>query len=306
MKKFLAVSDLSTEEILHVLDRADALRERWHANDMPKSLAKERVALWFYGNGFRNRLAFEIGARAMGADVAFVPGELGVHEPLVDIGHYLGNWFSMLVVRAKRHADLLGVANRTDFPLINARTSYNHPCEIVGDLQYIRQKRGSLDGLNVAFVGEASNLCMSWLEAATRLPIAVTQIAPPGYAVDPAVLARMSRGARGTLSVSHDLHATIGSSTEVIYTDCWPKVEAANDVARTFLPYQIDASVLSRMSTSGFFLPCPPVTRGQEVSVDAMNSPLCQNYAAKACLLHAQNAIMEFVASGVGRGPRGE
>src|SRR5262249_16577488 len=148
-------------------------------------------ALWFFGQGFRNRMAFEIGARAMGADVAFVPGELGVHEPLEDIGHYLENWFSMLVVRARRHAELLDVASRIDTPIINARTNYNHPCEILGDLQYIRGKRGSLEGLNVAFVGEASNLCMSWFEAATRLPLTVTQIAPPGHEVAPDLLAQM-------------------------------------------------------------------------------------------------------------------
>lgn len=231
----------------------------------------------------------------MGADVSFVPGELGVHEPLEDIGHYLENWFSMLVIRAKSHADLTKVADQIEIPTINARTNYNHPCEIVGDLQYIRQKRGSLDGLNVAFVGEATNLCMSWFEAATRLPISVTQIAPQGYAVDATLLHQLRQGARGELHVSHDLGSQIGPATDVVYTDCWPNAEGAKDVAASFLPYQIDTAVLGRMNANGFFLPCPPVTRGHEVSVEAMNSPLCQDYAAKEFLLHSQNAIMEFL-----------
>jgi ornithine carbamoyltransferase len=187
------------------------------------------------------------------------------------------------------------VASQIDHPIINARTNYNHPCEVIGDLQYIRQKRGSLDGLKLAFVGEASNLCMSWFEAATRLPISVTQIAPRGYAVDTTLLNQMKQGAQGELAVSHDLLSHIGPDTDVIYTDCWPKAEGAKDIADSFLAYQIDTAVLGKMNADGFFLPCPPVTRGREVSVDAMNSPLCQNYAAKEFLLHSQNAIMEFL-----------
>jgi ornithine carbamoyltransferase len=127
--------------------------------------------------------------------------------------------------------------------------------------------------------------------------IAVTQIAPRGHEVNADVLARMKQGAKGTLSVGHDLHSQIGRYTDVIYTDCWPKAGAAEYVAATFLPYRIDTAVLERMNANGFFLPCPPVTRGQEVSADAMKSPLCQNYAAKDCLLHAQNAIMEFIVN---------
>lgn len=295
MKSFLEIGDLSTDELMYVLDRADALQRLWHANQMPQSLASKRVALWFFGNGFRNRLAFEIGARAMGADVSFVPGDLGVQEPIDDIGHYLKNWFSMLVVRARSHVDLTTLHAQVDISIINARTNYNHPCEVVGDLHYIRQRRGSLEGLNVVFVGEASNLCMSWFEAAVRFPISVTQVAPPGYEVDSKLLDTMKASARGSLGVSHDLSNQIGSNTDVIYTDCWP-IGEESAIRALFLPYQIDNNILKKMSGTGFFLPCPPVTRGQEVTAEAMNSHLCHAYEAKAHLLHAQNSIMEFLS----------
>ena len=94
---------------------------------MPKSLRNLKIGLWFYGNGFRNRVAFELGAKEMGAFVSFIPGELGVHEPLEDIAGYLGNWFSMLIIRAKRHEDLLRVASLSNIPIINARTDKSHP-----------------------------------------------------------------------------------------------------------------------------------------------------------------------------------
>jgi len=296
MKNFLAITDLTTDELIQILDRADQLREAWHSHAMPLTLRNQRIALWFYGQGFRNRVAFEIGARAMGADVAFVPGELGVHEPLQDIGRYLRNWFSMLIIRARTHADVLAVAHDAAIPTINARTNHNHPCEIMGDLQYVRKVRGSLEGLTVVFVGEVTNLCMSWFEAAVRFSISVVQVAPPHYLLPDNTLNELRRHAVGKISTSSDLHHAISKKTEVIYTDCWPKGGDPERVKSLFLPYQITGEIVNRISDHGLFLPCPPVTRGQEVSEEAMRSEKCQDYAAKEYLLHAQNAIMEFLA----------
>lgn len=266
---------------------------------MPQPLSGERVALWFYGQGFRNRLAFELGAREMGAVVAYVPGELGVHEPIEDITGYLQNWFSMLVLRARRHEELLDVAARSAIPVINARTDRSHPCEILGDLMYLRGRRGALDGLKVVFVGEPSNLCKSWLEAASVLPIEVVQVCPAGYEVDDAELAELDTGATGKLGVTNDLEEAL-VDVDLIYTDCWPKAASTEDrekIREAFLPYQITPRHLQRLGDKGVFLPCPPVTRGEEVSADAMHSPRCENHAAKDCLLHVQNAIMEAVAA---------
>ena len=110
MSDFLNLNDLSYTELLNVLDRADVLQQRWRDNQMPQSLRTKRIGMWFWGQGFRNRTAFEIGARAMGADVVYIPGELAVHEPIEDVSHYLDNWFSMLVIRCRHYEDLKRVA----------------------------------------------------------------------------------------------------------------------------------------------------------------------------------------------------
>lgn len=223
----------------------------------------------------------------MGGQVSYIPGELGQHEPLEDIGYYLENWFSMLVVRAANHSDLTYLAAHTSIPVINARTNFSHPCEIMGDLQFIRKTRGSLDGLNVVFVGEVTNLCMSWFEAAVRFPIRVTQIAPEGYIASETLIHQLNAQAMGEVASSTVLAV---DDADLIYTDCWPKTA---NISTLFLPYQITGSHLSRLREGAIFLPCPPVTRGEEVSEDAMQSPLCMNYRAKAYLLHSQNAILE-------------
>jgi len=292
MKNFIEITDFEIDELLQILDRADELQIAWQTKTMPDSLKNENIALWFLGNGFRNRMAFEIGARAMGADVSFVPGELGIHEPLEDIGAYLDNWFSLLVMRTRSHSDLEFVCNNSDTPIINGRTDFNHPCEIIGDLQYIRKQRGSIEGLEIVFVGEVANLSMSWFEAAVRFPIKVIQVAPKGYELPDKKLNELMENAKGEIKVLNDFENAITSNTDVIYTDCWPRTHKAKEL---FLPFQITGNTLSKMNQNGFFLPCPPVTRGQEVSFDAMNSHLCKNYEAKEYLLHSQNAIMEFL-----------
>jgi ornithine carbamoyltransferase len=299
LKNFISLRDFSYKELIGLLDRADYLRTAWKNNKMPKSLQNLKIGLWFYGNGFRNRVAFELGAKEMGASISFIPGELGVHEPLDDIAGYLGNWFSMVVIRAKRHEDLLRVASLSTIPIINARTDKSHPCEIMGDLQYIRRYRGELNGLKVVFVGEPTNLCMSWFEAATVFPIKVTQVCPPGYEISQGLLRELEKGAKGEIIATNDLDDAL-KSVDVIYTDCWP--HAGDDtekkkVKAAFLAYQIREKHLLALNEKGIFLPCPPVTRGEEVSPEVMESPLCKNFEAKDNLLHIQNAIMEFVAA---------
>ncbi len=295
MKHFLRVDDFSKEEICMILDRANRLQRCWKSNAMPKSLKDKKIALWFYGQGFRNRVAFEIGARSMGADVSYIPGDLGIHEPIEDIAHYLNNWFSLLVIRCKEQNDICRVAADSAFPVINARTSANHPCEIIGDLQYIYGRRGTLDDLAVVFVGEVTNLCMSWFEAARVLPIHVTQVGPEGFLGSAELIEKMNDGATGSIRVSSVMDAQITKETDVIYTDCWPSNGNKEAIKELFLPYQITKSVVRKMNPKGFYMPCPPITRGEELSEDSLTAPQYCDYQAKEYLLHSQNAIMEYL-----------
>jgi ornithine carbamoyltransferase len=296
VKHFLSLADFTSGEILALLKDADELCEAWQEGRMPQSLSGHSVALWFCDQGFRNRVAFDIGAQAMGAQISFIPGSLGRRENVTDMASYLANWFSIVVVRAEQHTDLLEFAKASKIPIINARTNHNHPCEVLGDLHFIRRERGSLDGLRVVFVGEAGNLCYPWLEAAHSLPISVTQICPPGYEADQAIVTRLSNGAIGDLKVSHDFDLV--RKADVIYTDCWPQRhsdEEKEKVKTFFSPYRITGQLLDSCQPRTIFLPCPPVTRGEEADDEALKHSCCRVYEAKKFLLHSQNAIMRYV-----------
>jgi ornithine carbamoyltransferase len=294
-KDFITFLDYTTAELTALLDLAAELRRAWHAGaGLPQNLAGKAVGFLWEAGGFRNRVSFELGIARMGGVAIHVPGQLDGREPVEDVARYLDNWFDAIVARAKVHSHMERLGSAARIPVINARTNFNHPCEILGDLAYIRARRGSLERLKVTFVGEATNLCHPWFEAAARLPIEVVQVCPQGYQAEAAFVAALQAEAVGALRVTHDLEAGL-KGAHVIYTDCWPGASDPVGKARIrvqFLPYQITAETLRRASPDVFFLPCPPVTRGEEVSEDAMTAFGDQVFEAKEYLLHAQNAVL--------------
>jgi len=296
-RHFLTVSDLSPPELSALFDRAQALATAFHQRKMPQVLQGKRVALSFEDGGFRNRVAFELGIKQMGGAAVYIPGRPGEREAADDIARYLSNWFDAIVIRTPDFQVLEQMARVVRVPVINARTRHNHPCEILGDLAFVRQARGSLDGLTVVFVGEPTNLCHSWCEAAARLPIQVIQVCPPGYEVNADYLRELMRSAVGVVKSTHELEPALRTA-DVVYTDCWPShqdAESGQRVAREFGPYRVAAAALELTPRSCVFLPCPPVTRGEEISDDAMTSPRCKVYEAKEHLLHAQNALLSMM-----------
>ena len=293
-KDFITFLDYTEAEMISLLDLAGTLRDAWQTKQLPQNLKGKSIALIWDAEGFRNRVSFELGIAAMGGIAIQIPGQLDVRESIEDVAAYLDNWFDGIVSRARTHSHMQRLANAAQLPLINARTDFNHPCEILGDLAYIRAKRGTLEKLKVAFVGEATNLCHPWFEAAARLPIQVIQICPKEYRVDARFLSELQQDAIGILAVSHDLDTGL-KDTNVVYTDCWPKRNSQEEhehIAQQFLPYQITVEKLKLTSSDVLFLPCPPVTRGEEVSEDAMTYLGHHVYEAKEYLLHAQNAVL--------------
>ena len=201
-RDFISFLDWSAEELKRLVETTESFRRRWQAGNTPPALRGKRIALIWNASGFRNRVTFELGISELGGVSVEVPVRLGEQEPIEDVIHYLDNWVDAIVARTATHDEMLRLARSSRVPVVNARTSFNHPCEILGDLAYISKTRGGLDGLRVVFVGEATNLGHSWFEAAARFPINVVQICPKGYEIDGDFLQRVAGDAVGEVSVS--------------------------------------------------------------------------------------------------------
>lgn len=279
-RDFLQFQDLDADTIRTIIDRARIMAAAWNDRAMPQGLDGKRVALIVDDGGWRNTTAFELGVKAMGGICASAPVRFNTVEATADLAKYLDNWFDVLVVRTRELSALRELASHANAPVINARTRSNHPCETLGDLAYVRSRRASLDGLKVVGIAPAANILRSWVEASSALPLHVTQIYPQDWHVQD--------GAAPNFATTTRLDALFDA--DVIVTDCWPDGASVDQL----LEYQVSASLLDRCRPDVIFLPCPPVTRGREVSLDAMSHRACQSLAAKAYLLHAQNALLEW------------
>lgn len=282
-RDFLEFHDLGADAILSIIDRAQVFAEAWSDRAMPQRLAGKRVALIADDSGWRNTTAFDLGVKAMGGICVCPPIRFNTGEATADLAKYLDNWFDILVVRTRELSALRELASSADAPVVNARTRSNHPCETLGDLAYVRSKRAELDGLKIVGVSPAANILRSWVEASIALPLQVTQIYPEDWHVRDI--------ASPNFTATTSLDALF--EADVIITDCWPDGAPADQL----LGYQLSSTLLDRCRPDVIFLPCPPVTRGQEVSADALSHPACQSPRAKAYLLHAQNALLEWIVA---------
>ncbi|WP_041706292.1 ornithine carbamoyltransferase [Pseudomonas fulva] len=283
-KDFLELHALPVEVIHTLLDRAGELAQRWDERNMPSTLRGKRVGVIVDDTGWRNTTAFDLGVQAMGGICAQVPISLGTRESVEDLAGYLDNWFDLLVVRTKQLEALQALADAAVAPVINARTRANHPCETLGDLAYIKRVKGTLEGLKVVVIAPDANILRSWVEASKVLPIQVVQVYPEAWHFQDAEL--LNANFQASEDMAHALDA------DVIVTDCWPQ----NAPYGQLLSYQVSAAFLDKARDDLLFLPCPPVTRGEEVTADAMPHASCRSREAKAFLLHAQNALMEWAA----------
>ncbi|MGN6565704.1 MAG: ornithine carbamoyltransferase, partial [Thermomicrobiales bacterium] len=221
-------------------------------------------------------------------------------EPIADIAGYLDNWVDALVVRTARHEAVVELARCAAAPVVNAMTDREHPCEVLADAQTLRERLGEFAGQKVVFVGGLTNVCRSWFHLAARLPIQFVFICPEGEEIDAATLAFVERAAPGTIAVTHDVQAGVRDAA-AICTDAWPRASDDAERVRRYAPYQVTSELLAQARPDAVLLPCPPVTRGEEVAADALASPAFAGYIGKENLLYTQQAILAMLLGGGAR-----
>ena len=287
-RDLLTLDQLTAREVEGIARRAIELSGHWSDRTMPKSLSGYRIGLIADLPGWRNPTALMLGATEMGAQCVEVTASLEGKEALEDLAGYFGNWFDSLAVRTPSLGKLHRFAKGFPGAVLNLRTNDNHPFETLGDLAFVLHRRGAWQDLKVAVAAPAGNILQSWIEAARALPITVTQVAPAS------LFASMENE---TGSVFTSVRPDPLLDADVIVTDCWPK-QVNQDTATQLEQLQITAALLEKCRPDVIFLPCPPVTRGQEVSADAIDHSKCLVQPAKAFLMHVQNAFLEFSLRG--------
>jgi ornithine carbamoyltransferase len=292
MKNLLSIESLSRKEILAVLDDT-AVMKSTRGRHAAHPLRHQCWAMIFSKSSTRTRVSFEVGIRELGGDAMFLAAadiQLGRGEPIKDTARVMGRMLHGAVIRTFDQKDVEEFAEFSGIPTINALTDEEHPCQILADLFTIRETRGSLDGLRVAFIGDADcNVARSWIWAAARLGFELVLAAPSKYQPPAELLAR----AGGNICITENLREA-APGADVLYTDVWVSMgkeeESAYRIAQ-LQGYQINAELLAA-SPSALVMHCLPAYRGKEIDDASFEAHADTIFRQAENRLHAQKAVM--------------
>ncbi|MGW8528806.1 ornithine carbamoyltransferase [Nocardiopsis sp. NPDC055824] len=301
-RHFLRDDDLTPDEQARVLDLADDMKKDRFGH---RPLAGPRtVALIFDKPSTRTRLSFSVGVADLGGSPLVLDSgstQMGRGEPLEDTARVLERQVAAVVWRTFAQKDLETLAAHISVPVVNSLTDEFHPCQILADLQTIREHKESLAGLTLAYLGDgANNMAHSYLLGGATAGLHVRVGAPDGYRPDPGVLARAARIAErtgGSVAVTTDPREA-ADGADVLATDTWVSMgqeDEAGDREAPFRPYIVDTALLSAAAPEAIVLHCLPAYRGKEISAEVIDGPRSVVWDEAENRRHAQKALLAFL-----------
>jgi ornithine carbamoyltransferase len=256
----------------------------------------------FEKSSTRTRVSFEVGMLQLGGHAIFLSSkdiQLGRGESASDTAKVLSRYVDGLMIRTFDHQTLEEFADHSSVSIINGLTDTHHPAQVLADLLTILEHKGSLKGLKMCYLGDASNnMCHSLIEGAVKVGMNITIACPKGYEPDAAILESAKTDAAktgATISIGSDPKEMI-QQADVVVTDVWTSMgQEAETAARlqTFAPYQVNNELCQHAKSDYIFLHCLPAHRGDEVTAEVIDGPHSVVYDEAENRLHAQKAILK-------------
>lgn len=293
MKHLLSIEELTKEQIENIVDLAILLKKDRKAS--PQVLAGQQWALIFTKSSTRTRVSFEVGIRELGGQVMFLSGadiQLGRGEPIKDTARVLSRMIHGVVIRTFAQQDVVDFAQYGTIPTINALTDDEHPCQILADLQTIKERLSGWEGKRVCFLGDGDcNVARSWIWASARLGFELVIGAPKAFQPQETFM----RGVpAGTVSVVDDPALAV-KGCDVLYTDVWVsmgKEAESADRIETLKPWQINDALLKHARPGAIVMHCLPAYRGKEITDEVMEAHAAVIFDQAENRLHAQKAVI--------------
>ena len=300
LRHFLQFSDLSSQEILYVLDRARLIKDKFKRYEPHHPLHDRTLAMVFEKASTRTRVSFEAGMYQMGGSVIHLTttdSQLGRSEPIEDTARVVSRMVDIIMIRTFEQTRIERFASHSRVPVINGLTNEFHPCQILADIFTFIEHRKSIAGKIVAWVGDANNMAYTWIQAAELLGFTLHVSAPVGYRLDPA---RITTVKPGVLKEFDDPRQACRGA-DLVTTDVWTSMgyEAENEVRRNaFADWSVDADMMAQASPEALFMHCLPAHRGEEVAAEVIDGPQSVVWDEAENRLHVQKALMEFLLLG--------
>ena len=302
-RDFLSVDDLAPEELWGLLESADTVKK--DPGGWSERLKGKSVALIFEKPSTRTRVSFEVAVNSMGGDAVVLRGDelqLGRGETIEDTGKVLSRYVDAIVVRTFGQDRVERLADAARVPVINALSDDEHPCQCLADLQTIREKKGDLGGLPIAYLGDGNNVAHSLMFGGVKLGMDVRIACPEGYEPFPSVVDRcrdIASETRARLVITNVVaEAAVGA--EVLYTDVWASMgqeQEAKERAETFKRYQLNTEVVDMAHDEVVVMHCLPAHRGEEIAPEVIDGPRSIVWDQAENRLHAQKALLAHLLS---------
>lgn len=302
-RDFISILDFTAREIEYILEVGSEIKKMQKAGTPHHYLAGKTLGMIFQKASTRTRVAFEVGMYQLGGHALFLSPrdiQLGRGETIKDSALVLGRMLDGIMIRTFEHEEVLELARWSSVPVINGLTDLLHPTQVIGDLMTIKEHKGELKGLKLAFIGDGNNVAHSLLNGGCRVGMDVVIASPPGFEPDRAVLAQARREAQANgvnLRVVSDPEEAVAGA-DVVYTDVWASMgqeEQAQEKEKQFLKYQINRQLLQQAKKDAIVMHCLPAKRGKEITDEVMDGPQSVVFDEAENRLHAHKAIMAVI-----------
>ena len=296
MKHLLKLLDLSTEEITDILNLTDQLKyEQKHG--IPHNILKgQTLGMIFQKSSTRTRVSFETGMYQLGGQALFLSSrdlQIGRGEPVQDTARVLSRYLSGIMIRTFAQKEVEDLAEYGSIPIINGLTDYCHPCQVLADLQTVREHKNKLDGLKFCYIGDGNNMANSLTVGALKVGMSVSLGCPEGYFPDQTIIDFAKQYPGKFQIISNPVEAA--ADADVVYTDVWASMGQEGEAAKrreVFKGYQINDAVMASAKPDAMVMHCLPAHREEEITAKVFEQHADEIFDEAENRLHAQKAVM--------------
>lgn len=296
MKHFLKLLDCTTEEIIELLDLADQLKKYVKEGKEHHFLKGKTLGMIFEKSSTRTRVSFETGMYQLGGHALFISSkdaQIGRGEPTEDTARVLSRYLNGIMIRTYEQNEVETLAKYGSIPIINGLTDFCHPCQVMADLQTIREHKGKLEGLKMCYIGDGNNMANSLIVGGLKVGMIVSIACPEGYRPDGKILDFAKE--YGDKFILTDDPKVAAKNADVMITDVWASMGQEEEQAiraKAFDGYQINAELMALTNNGCMVQHCLPAHRGEEITADVFEAHADEIFDEAENRLHAQKAIL--------------
>ncbi len=299
-RDFLTLADYTPEEIKYLIDLGIDLKRKLKAGETYHPLKGKSLGMIFEKSSTRTRVSFEVGMFQLGGQALFLSKndiQLGRGETIWDTAKTMSRYLDGIMIRTFAHRNVIDLARGATIPVINGLTDLSHPCQALADYMTAFEKKGKLEGLKIAYIGDGNNMAHSLMMGAAKLGMHISVASPEGYEPDPEVTKLSQEHAGhygGSVQVCRDPREAV-EHADIIYTDVWASMgfeSEQEERMRAFNGYQVNEQLAEAAKPDYLFMHCLPAHRGEEVSEGVIDGEHSVIFDEAENRLHAQKAVM--------------